>query len=247
MTITRADWLPDVLRDARCPVKTHGGWVTRGRDFTDLCAVVWHHDASPSGDSPGVPAYMLREQAAGRAWAQLWVDRTGGWHVLGSGVAFHAGRVLAGMPSNGNSLGVETDHTTGETWPACQLDSLRRGSAAIIARLGRTEAALHFHKSICDPPGRKSDPDGLALTPERARISVLLSRTDHAALTTPPTPDSPRGPSMVIVKDPASNAQWLVHMGRKWRINTTPELAAYAKACPRVDLDAIAYSRLVEA
>ena len=244
MTITRADWLPAVLSDAGCTVKTYAGWERRGRDFTDLRAVVLHHDASPPGDSPGVPAYMLREQAAGRAWAQLWVDRAGGWHVLGSGVAFHAGRVLAGMPSNGNSLGVETDHTTGETWRAVQLDGLRRGTAAIIARLGRTEDALHFHKSICDPPGRKSDPDGLALTAERARISVLLSRTDHAALTVTPLP--PKGPSMVIVKDPASSAQWLVHMGRKWRINTTPELAAYAKSCPRVTLDAIAYSRLVE-
>ena len=183
MSITRADWLARTLTDAGLTVVQCAGWEKRGRPFTDLTSLVWHHDASPTGDSPGVPAYMLGQQAAGKAWAQLWVDRTGAWHVLGSGVAFHAGRVRAGMPDNNTSLGVETDHTTGEAWPAAQIDGLRRGSAAILTRLGRDAGSLHFHKSICDPPGRKSDPDGLDLTAERAQVRRLLAQPTSAPST----------------------------------------------------------------
>lgn len=180
--VRRAPWLADVLRAAGLEVVECAGWQGRGRDFTDLRAVVLHHDASPPGDSPGVPAYMLREHAAGRAAAQLWVDRAGVWHVLMDGVASHAGRVLAGMPSNSTAAGVETDHTTGEPWPPAQLDSLRRGSAAILARLGKDAGGLHFHATICSPPGRKSDPAGLDLTAERAQVRRLQSRPT----TTPP-------------------------------------------------------------
>lgn len=174
--MTHATWLPDVLRQAGLDVKTHPGWENRGRPFGDLRAVVWHHDASPSGDSPGVPAYMAREIDAGRAGAQLWVDRRGTWHVVAAGMVSHAGRVRPGMPGNPESLGAETDHTTGEAWPNTQVVSLRRGTAAILKRLGQDATGLHFHKSICDPVGRKSDPDGLDLHPERGRVAVLMAR-----------------------------------------------------------------------
>lgn len=174
--MTHATWLPAVLRDAGLTVKTYPGWERRGEGFDGLRAVVWHHDASPVGDSPGVPAYMIRQIDAGKAGAQLWVDRRGGWHIVAAGSVGHAGRVRPGMPGNGQSLGVETDHTTGEAWPNAQLVSLRRGTAAILRRLGRDSYGLHFHKSICDPVGRKSDPDGLDLHAERGRVAVLTTR-----------------------------------------------------------------------
>lgn len=184
--MTRAVWLADVLRSAGLKVVEHNGWQGRGAAFTDLRAVVWHHDASPAGDSPGVPAYMLRQMAQGKAAAQLWVDRRGTWHVLAAGVAFHAGKVRAGMPGNYQSLGVETDHTIGEGWPAAQLSGLRKGTAAILARLGKDATDLHMHKSICDPPGRKTDPDGLELHSERGRVAVLMAV--KAQSTTDPQP-----------------------------------------------------------
>ena len=170
----RAVWLPSVLRLAGIEVITHPGWETRSNgDFTNLRAVVWHHDASPAGDSPGVPAYMIRNY--GNAGAQLWVDRRGVWHVVGAGVAYHAGKVLPGKPGNWDSLGVETDHTTGEAWPPTQLDSLRRGTAAILRHLGVGPTGLEFHRTVCSPPGRKSDPAGLDLITERRAIAALLA------------------------------------------------------------------------
>jgi hypothetical protein len=187
--VTHATWLPDVLRAAGLTVKTYDGWKGRGGGFTDLGSVVWHHDASPPGDSPGVPAYMIREIDAGRPGGQLWVDRRGVWHVIAAGKVSHAGKVRRGMPGNSNSLGVETDHTTGETWPVPQLTSLRRGTAAILRRLGQDSGGLHMHKTICDPPGRKVDPDGLDLHTERGRVAVLMAHSQQPPPQPPPEPE----------------------------------------------------------
>ena len=191
MTITRAPWLGDVLRAAGLTVVEHAGWRARGHgDFTDLRAVVWHHDASAPGDSPGVPAFMLKNWD--KAAAQLWVSRDGTWHVLASGVAYHAGKVLPGKPSNHYSLGVETDHTTGEDWPPALLRSLRLGTAAILGRLGvAPDPGLEFHKTICSPKGRKSDPDGLDLTAERAGLYGQWSSSRPGKTVTDRTNDTP--------------------------------------------------------
>jgi hypothetical protein len=183
--VKRAGWLAEVLRAAGCEVVEHAGWRDRGRDFTDLRAVVLHHDASPHGNSPGVPGFMLREMAAGRPGAQLWVSRHGSWHVLAAGVAFHAGAVLAGKPGNGNALGVETDHTVGEAWPPAQIASVRKGTAAILRHLKVSPAVgLEFHRTICSPPGRKVDPDGLDLAAERAAVADLMAHREEDDLFT---------------------------------------------------------------
>lgn len=175
----RADWLGGVLHDAGLRIVEHDGWRQRGHgDFTDLRAVVWHHDASPVGPSPGVPGFMLRNWET--ASANCWVALDGTWHLLAAGVAYHAGRVLPGKPGNKQSIGVETDHTTGEAWSGVfLLDSLRRGTAAILAHLDEDDDGLEFHKTICLPPGRKTDPDGLSLTEERRAVCLLLHPTQH--------------------------------------------------------------------
>jgi hypothetical protein len=196
--MTYAAWLADVLRAADVAVVEHRGWRTRGHGgFTKLTHVVWHHDASPKGDSPGVCQYMLDN------WnthgAQLWVSRQGEWHILAAGVAYHAGKTRSGKPGNRQSLGVETDHTTGEAWPAKQLASLRRGTAAILRHLGRTaDSGLEFHKTICEPVGRKTDPDGLSLANEQRAVHALMAaptRPPASAMPAPATPTRPAPPA----------------------------------------------------
>ncbi len=185
MTGYYAHWLADALRDAGCSVKEHDGWQTRGHGgFTDLRAVIWHHDASPTGDSPWVCDYMLTQWD--KAAAQVWVSRSGEWHLLAAGVAYHAGKVRAGKPGNRQSLGVETDHTTGESWPWAQLSSLRRGTAAILRKLKASPyGGLELHKSVCEPVGRKVDPEGLDLAAERALVASFMAEGGSVSIPDP--------------------------------------------------------------
>lgn len=183
MAYERITWVPRVLRKAGLKVVEHDGWKTRGLSTSSSFEpryIVWHHDASAKGDSPGVPAYMIRNYNV--AGAQLWVDRAGVWHIIASGRAAHAGATRNSVTNN-NSIGIETDHTTGEAWPEAQLESLRLGTAAMLEHLKRTaHAGLHFHKSICYPVGRKVDPDGLDLDVERVRVARVVDQRAKAKL-----------------------------------------------------------------
>lgn len=228
MSYNRITWLPDVLRAAGIEVVLYDGWKSRGLSTSqryEPTNVVWHHDASAPGDSPSVPQSMINRFST--AAAQVWIDRRGRWHVIASGRAPHAGKVRSGAPSNFDSIGIETDHTTGEAWPPALVSSLRRGTAAILRHVKRTpDQALHFHKSICDPPGRKVDPDGLNLASERATVKSLLT----PVVVPPKSPTKPPAPlaGEVIVR----------HAHTSSRFDRSPETLAFflRKHAPTVDL-----------
>lgn len=177
----RATWLADVLRAAGVPVVEMQGWKTLGNgELVRVDAVTWHHDGSPPGASPNVPNYIRNEVISGRSGANIWVGLDGTWHLIAAGKTYHAGAVLDGKPGNETSVGIETDHTTGETWSGVELlQSLRVGTAAVLNHLSKSPAvALEFHKTVCDPPGRKTDPDGLDISTERAAVAALMSQGD---------------------------------------------------------------------
>ena len=184
-------WLKDlvkVLRQAGVPVGgmtyKYGryagkswkqvGW--NGIGLTQLRGVMWHHDASPANTpSPGALDWCMYSELA--PCASIWVDMKGKWHVYAAGLANHAGVGSSALAPNstGNQyyLGIETDHTDGEKWPAEQIDSLRKGTAALMKHYGLDpKVALEFHKTYA--PGRKNDPDGLNLTVERRRVARLM-------------------------------------------------------------------------
>lgn len=181
--------LPDVLRTAGRRVTLLEGWATRTTAAPGFApsSLVWHHDASGVGDSPGVPDYMRRNYAA--AGAQLWVDNYGGWTVISCNKANHAGKVLGGMPGNTLSFGIETDHTTNEPWSPDLLASLRIGSVALLRWMAATANDLHFHRTVCSPVGRKSDPDRLDLRGERATLETMWNGS--TVLSGPATPLPP--------------------------------------------------------
>jgi hypothetical protein len=166
-------WLPGVLRAAGVVVDETPGWTSRSHgSLPAQVKVVWHHDASPEGDSPGTLNWMIDNWD--NSSANIWVDRDGVWHLVGTGVSWHAGDVLPGMPGNFDSIGIETDHTVNEDWPV-EMASVRVGTAAIFEYQNVPAAWLHFHKTICDPPGRKVDPDGLDLGTERNNVAAIMS------------------------------------------------------------------------
>lgn len=166
----------EALRAAGITVVEVPGWQSRSHGpLPDAPAIVWHHDGSDPGDSPGVLDWMVSNWDV--ASAQVWIDRAGAWHIVGDlgGKANHAGQVLPGAIGNADSIGIETDHTVGEDWPAAQLQSLRKGTAALFTLWGRDPAdALTFHKAVA--PWRKVDPDGLDLAAERITVGALMPK-----------------------------------------------------------------------
>lgn len=153
--------LADALRAAGLVVVEFPGWKERTqRDgpFTPR-GVMIHHDASALGDSPGVPAMMANLANDG---AQCWVDRHGVWHLVAAGRMWHAGLgtgfgVIPANDGNTYSVGVESDHTTGEDWPVVQYHSLVLGTAVIVVYLGK---AVDVNSVVCGHKEyRRSNPD----------------------------------------------------------------------------------------
>lgn len=148
-------WAPGVLRAAGLQVVETSGWTNRSHGaYPATIAGIWHHDASPPGDSPGALNWMIDNW--NNASANFWVNRYGVWYCVGTGVSYQAGVVDTDMPNNFNSFGVETDQTINEL-PAIQLlESVRIGFAALMEAQGRSANSVHFHKSVA--PKRKQDP-----------------------------------------------------------------------------------------
>lgn len=200
---------PAVLRAAGLTVNITRSWLARplGSLVTLRPSFMWHHDASPAGPSPGALEWLISQYLRGWPSAQLWVDTRGIWWAIGSGRAAHAGAVAPGHPGNPDSVGIETDHTVGEPWPALQLQSLRLGTAALLNASGRpAETGLWFHKDSAVPPGRKPDPDGLTLADERKALSTLQSRLrEPVSKPSAPPPAGSAGqlkeiPDMIVVR-----------------------------------------------
>lgn len=201
--------LATALRSAGLTVVETAGWAARTHgDLPGNPTVVWHHDASPSGDSPGALTWMVNNWD--NASAQIWVDRSGKVHLVGSGVAWHAGRVLPGMSGfdNYHSVGIETDHTVGEAWPAAQLTALRLTTAVILDRGGRSRGDFQFHRLIASPVGRKVDPAGLELAAER----VSVHNVTYGADAKPTQDESPADVPVPVTAQPPKDDQMAYFM-----------------------------------
>lgn len=128
-----------------------------GQGYRALQFVLWHHDASPQGDSPGALDWCkyMEIAPAGAIWVCSGCNGkhpSGTWHLLAAGLSNHAGTGGNDPRTGGNTwrvsvngmnavaLGIETDHTYGERWTGAkkqaQLNSLRLGTAAIMAAYG---------------------------------------------------------------------------------------------------------------
>lgn len=149
------------------------GW--NGLGYRELRGIMLHHDASPTGPSPGALHWCMYSELA--PCAAIWVDMRGKWWIYAGGQTNHAGVGSSPLAPNstGNQyyLGIECDHTLNEPWPKVQLDSIRKGIAVLMQHYKLDPAvALEFHKTYA--PGRKNDPDRLDIRKERKRIARLM-------------------------------------------------------------------------
>jgi hypothetical protein len=176
----------------------------RGQSYRDVKFILWHHDASPANqDSPGAVEWMkyMEIAPAGCAWVCSGCNGThpsGTWHLIASMLTNHAGTGGPGwgVPKdamNSVALGVETDHTYGESWASAkkqaQLNGLRLGTAALMKAYGlHPNPSLLRHLDWANGDidgvprlatyGRKNDLDGINLHEERIRVAGLIKSLD---------------------------------------------------------------------
>lgn len=182
------DWMAAELRAAGLVVVEYPGWKQRAAPgaFAPK-AVMWHHDASAAGPSPNMPR-LIAEMGNGSTpppLSQVWVDTAGVWHLTGGGRANHAGRGrgwgrVRADQGNTDAIGIETDHTVGEAWPAAQLTSLRRGTRVLLDHMGADASdSLCGHKEYA--PDRKIDPVGLDMNAERRTVAGPIFEEDDVS------------------------------------------------------------------
>lgn len=169
-------WLADVLRAEGLKVIEHDGWRERGHDdFLDIRGVLCHHTAG-GGTSDWQIVQNGRSDLPGPL-AQLVLERDGTFRVIAVGVCWHAGRgSWPGWPTNNanyHTIGIEAvNNGVGQDWPAVQLDAYKRGSAAILRRVGRNSNDCVGHKEYSSEG--KIDPANINLGAFRADVQKII-------------------------------------------------------------------------
>jgi len=144
-------WLPDVLRSAGLTVHEVDGWRERGSSSWSPRGIVCHETRGSRSSTDAGEIYVLLNGSptAPPPIAQLYLSRTGHWHVIASGRCNHVRTGWAGpFKGVGNSglLGIEAQHALNEPWTDRQYDSYVRGVAAIRHHTGWGVAGHKEHQ-----------------------------------------------------------------------------------------------------
>ncbi|WP_435585826.1 peptidoglycan recognition protein family protein [Micromonospora aurantiaca (nom. illeg.)] len=181
-TVSRLLWLPQVLRAAGLTVHEVDGWRTRGSSTYDPRGVICHATAgsSTSTDAGEIRVLLEGSTSAPPPIAQLYLSRSGAFHVVASGRCNHSlqgwGGPLKGY-GNTNLIGIEAQNDNrGQPWPDVQLDAYQRGVAAICQHMGWKAGRVAAHRE--HQPGAKSDPSGIDMDQFRARVTAILAGED---------------------------------------------------------------------
>ncbi|HKP76157.1 MAG TPA: N-acetylmuramoyl-L-alanine amidase, partial [Longimicrobiaceae bacterium] len=158
-------WLPGVLEAAGLKVARVDGWETRGRgEMGKVHGVICHHTAgSRTGNMPTLGILIKGREDLPGPLSQVGLGRDGTWYVIAAGRCNHAGAGSWQGITTGNSnfIGIECENTGSMKdfpWPSVQMDSLRRGVAAILNHVGKTADFCCGHREYALPKGRKDDP-----------------------------------------------------------------------------------------
>jgi len=190
-------WLADVLEEADLKVAEQPGWQNRGTGaMGTVRGVICHHTAGPkNGIMPSLSVITNGRPGLSGPLSQLGLGRDGTWFIVAAGRANHAGPGSWKGVTAGNSsfIGIEAENmgTPADPWPAVQIDSYKRGVAAILKKLGTNETMCCGHKEWALPKGRKTDPS-FDMVAFRADVAKILSGTAPAAPLIPAADDKNR-------------------------------------------------------
>ena len=161
-------WLPGVLRAAGLKVVEESGWQNRGHgDMGTVQGILCHHTCGPKdGDIKDIGVLINGRPDLAGPLCHLGLARSGTFHIVAAGKAWHAGRGFWRGVDDGNShlIGIEAENT-GETtgpradpWPDAQMEAYARGCAAILKHVSAPAEMCAGHKEYALPKGRKDDP-----------------------------------------------------------------------------------------
>lgn len=168
-------WLADVLRAAGLTVHEVAGWRTRGDEsYGPVKGVIIHETRGSATSSDAGEINVLVNGRVGLSGpiAQLYLSRTGDWHVVASGTCHHV-KTGWGGPFNGvgndGLLGIEAQHGEAEDWARkpVQYQSYIRGVAAILRHTGWPPPVGHKEHQ----PGDKPDPE-FSMATFRAQVAA---------------------------------------------------------------------------
>lgn len=158
-------WLADVLRAAGLQVVEVDGWKTRGSDaYGPVRGLVCHETrgSATSTDMGEIGVLIKGRPGLSGPISQLYLSRTGVWHVVASGTCHHVKTGWGGVHTgygNDSLIGVEAQHAESEDWnrKSGQFVSYVAGVAAICAHMGWAANQVVGHKE--HQPGDKPDPE----------------------------------------------------------------------------------------
>lgn len=187
-------WMPEVLERAGLKVAEVPDWRTRGRaEMGRVRGIICHHTAGAAARHGVIPSLhtLINGRPASKdckalagPLAQLGLARDGTWFVIAAGRANHAGEgAWKGITGNSSFIGIEAENSgKNDPWPDVQLDSYRRGVAALLDHLKLPLEMCCGHKEYA--PGRKPDPS-FDMNDFRAEVGRVL---DGTASLRPPIP-----------------------------------------------------------
>jgi hypothetical protein len=164
--VARLDWLADVLRAAGQEVVEVPGWKTRGSaSYGPVRGVIIHETQGSATSTDSGEINVLINGRGGEhplagPIAQLYLSRTGVWHVVAAGTCHHVKDGRSGPfkhVGNDNLLGIEAQHAVSENWARkpVQYAAYVAGVAAILAHTRWDPPVGHKEHQ----PGDKSDPE----------------------------------------------------------------------------------------
>jgi hypothetical protein len=190
-------WLANALRGAGLTVHEVAGWASRGSaDFNPGGIIIHETRGSRNSTDAGEIGVLLNgSPAAPLPIAQLYLSRTGQWHVIASGRCNH---VLVGAAGpfkgvgNTGLIGIEAQHALNEPYTDTQYRSFVQGVAAIRRHTGWDIAGHLEHQ-----PDSKTDP-GFNMDQFRRDVAAMLAGEENIM---PALTDAQRQQLLKLVTD----------------------------------------------
>lgn len=158
-------WMGDALRGANQNVVEEGDWLNRGHgDFGTPKGILLHHTACSPGtaDDPSLSVVINGRPDLAGPLCNLLLARSGTWHLIAAGRAYHAGAGVWQGVTMGNSeligLEIENSGMPDDPYPKVQMDAAIRGCSGFLKHIGAPVIMIAGHREYCRPVGRKIDP-----------------------------------------------------------------------------------------